>query len=116
MTTAPWFDVNALAWIDPGLGILEAAWGGAVGLLAYHLVRKGRARGFVYAYLWGGLIAAVLFLCSGALALVSGQPTMISVSLIALGSPLLVAAVLSLINVKNAYRTVELRRMQAQEL
>lgn len=116
MTTAPWFDVNVLAWIGPGLGILEAAWGGAVGLLAYHLVRKGRARGFVYAYLWAGLIAAVLFLCSGAIAFASGQPTMISASLLAMGSPLLVAAVLSLINVTNVYRIVELRRMQAQEL
>lgn len=116
MTTAPWFDVTALAWIGPGLGILEAAWGGVIGLLGYYLVRKGRARGFVYAYLWAGLAAAVVFLGGGVIALISGQPPIVSTSLAIFGSPLLVAAVLSLINVTNAYRAVELRRMQAQEL
>ena len=38
-SVTPWFDPAALMWIGPGGGVLEAAWGGALGLLAYAMIR-----------------------------------------------------------------------------
>jgi hypothetical protein len=112
----PWFDPNALIWIGPGVGLLEALWGGAVGLLAYALARKGRGRSLVFGHLYAGLATALGLLVAGAAAWREGQPLAIYVFLLAAGAPLLAAALLSLVNVTRLYRLTELRRMQAQEL
>ncbi len=114
MTAAmPWFDPGALIWLGPTLGVLEALWGGVIGLLSHALVRKGRGRGVVYGHLYAGLAVAIAFLTAGAAARASGQPPAIYATLLAGGGPLLVAAALSLVSVARAYRLIELHRMAA---
>lgn len=112
----PWFDPNALLWIGPIAGGLEAAWGGALGLLAYSIVRKGKGRAWVYGYAWAGALVALVLIGAGVIGGIEGQPLPIYVSLLGLGGPLLIAAVLSRIAFGKAYRLAELRRMQAQEM
>ena len=115
-SVTPWFDPAALMWIGPAGGVLEAAWGGALGLLAYALIRRGRGRAFLMAYVYTGLVAAVALLTGGTIAFLQKQPLQIYWSLWAFGAPLLIASSLGLFNVAAAYRAVELRRMTAQEI
>lgn len=112
----PWFDPAALMWIGPAGGVLEATWAGLLGVLAYALLRRGRGRAVLMAYVYAGLIAAVALLAGGAIAWLQKQPLVICWSLWAFGAPLLIASSLSLVNVASAYRAWELRRMTAQEI
>lgn len=112
----PWFDPAALMWIGPAGGVLEAIWGGALGLLAYALIRRGRGRALLTAYVYAGLLAAIALLTAGTVAFAQRQPLPVYWTLWAFGAPLLIASSLSLLNVTAAYRAVELRRMMAQEI
>jgi peptidoglycan/LPS O-acetylase OafA/YrhL len=116
ITPSPWFDLNNLIWIGPSIGVLEAAWGGAIGLLSWAYVRKGRGQALVYGHLYVGLIAALGLMLAGGLGAVQGQPHLLWICLCALGAPLLVAAISALVGVRQSYRVAELRRMQALEL
>lgn len=113
MDARAWFDPAALMWAGPLLGVLEAAWGGALGLLGYGLVRRGRGRAVVYGHLYAGLAAALGFLAGGAVGFLTDQPTPIWASLLGAGAPLLVAALISRVNIGRAYRLIELNRMRA---
>jgi hypothetical protein len=114
--STPWFDPAALIWMGPGLGLAEALWGGAAGLLAYGFATKGRGRALLQGWLLAGLIAGVGFLAAGVAGWLAGQPVPIWASLVAAGGPLLVAALFTRANLRNLYRLIELRRMHAQEM
>ena len=114
--TTPWFDPAILLWAGPAAGLVEAAWGGSLGVLAYAYARKGVGRRFISAFLLLGLGAAVVLLASGLLAWSLGQPPAIFGSLAGLGAPLLVAALLSMFTFSKIYRAAELRRMRAMDL
>lgn len=113
---APWFDPADLIWIGPAGGVLEATWAGLLGVLAYAMLRHGRGRAILMAYVYAGLIVAVALLTGGTLAWLQRQPLVVCWSLWAFGAPLLIASSLSLFNVTAAYRAWELRRMTAQEI
>ena len=109
----PWFDANQYAWI-PGtaIGVLGGLWGALSGMLG----SRGKARSLIMG-MWSVLIvASVVLLTAGIVALVQGQPYGVWYGLalagfcgVAVLSPLVFV-------VRHAYRQAETQRLQARDL
>lgn len=109
----PWFDPNHYGWI-PGtaFGVAAGLWGGAVGLLA----PRGRARGVVLGLTWLFMACAVILLAAALVAWRDGQPYGVWYGLGLPGAIGLAVLGGNIPNVLRAYRSAELRQMEARDL
>ena len=116
MTAEPWFDPNVAGLAGAIMGTAGGVWGGAVGVAGGLLVPKGKGKGLVFGLLWLGVAAGAACGGLGLAALLAGQPYELWYSFLLPGVLLLGLSVPFLFVMRNRYRQVELRRMQAEEL
>ena len=109
----PWFEnyglVGGLA--GAGVGMLGAAYGTTVGLLA----PRGKARGLVFAMHWTFLALGVVLLAAGITALVTGQPYGVWYALLLPGALVTILMMVFLPIVRLRYQQAEHRRLEAEE-
>ena len=108
-----WFDPFVYAWI-PGTAYGCAA--GIMGALVGILVPRGKARSFVlngWVALW---LTAVALLCTGAAALVMGQPWGVWYALLLPGAIGFAVVGGNFFVILKAYKSLEQRRLAALDL
>lgn len=116
MAAEPWVDPTAMIWAGSVGGSLVGLWGAALGVAGGVLVPRGRGKGFVFGLLFLGAAVGVAVLTFGLAALAADQPYPVWYAPLLCGVLLLSLSVPFVFVMRNRYRTVELRRMSAEEL
>jgi hypothetical protein len=97
-------------------GLPRRTMGAVIGAAGDFLVPKGKAKGLLMTALVAGARLGVLICLFGLAAVVSGQPYAVHYPGLLLGSLLSGLAIPFVFVMRNRYRQVELRKMQADEL
>lgn len=108
----PWFS-EQYAWV---FGAFVGILGGIVGTMVGVLAPRGKAKTIVYLLYWVALITSVVFLFSGIVALIIGQPYAIWYGLTLAGFIGTLVFSINYFTMRYAYRQPEARRMAAQHL
>ena len=116
MSAEPWVDPKIRVWVGSLGGCLVGLWGAAIGTAGSFLVPKGKGKGLVMTALVAGAGGGVLVLLFGLAALVAGQPYAVWYPGVLIGSLLSGLGIPFVFVMRNRYRQVELRKMQADEL
>ncbi len=109
---APWFP-EQYAWV---FGVAIGVFGGITGTLVGCLAPFGKAKKLVFAIYWFAVVASLISLIAGIIALISGQPYGIWYGLTLAGFIGSLVFGLNYFTVVNAYRQAEARKMAAQNL
>lgn len=116
MSAEPWIDPRTMVWIGSIGGCVIGLWGAAIGTAGSYLVPKGKGKGLVISSLVLAGFVGVLILSFGVTALAFGQPYSVWYPGVQLGGLLSALAIPFVFVMRNRYRAVELRKMQAEEL
>ena len=109
----PWFNENLFGGILGSVfGVSAGLWGALAGALA----PRGRARGLVIGGAWAFLLASMVLLVLGLVALVSGQPYGVWYGLTLAGGIGLIVFGVNLPNLYRVYRAAEERKLAASDL
>jgi hypothetical protein len=94
-----------------GVGVMGAAYGSTVGVLA----PRGKGRAAVFAMHWTFLALGVLMLAAGITALATGQPYGVWYALLLPGALVTILMMVFLPIVRVRYQQAEHRRLEAEE-
>jgi len=111
-----WFEPYMAGWIGGIAGGLLGTLASVWGIMAHKFAPKAKYKKFIFAFFMAFIVAGVISLCAGIIAIVTGQPYHVWYIFMFFGILTVPIMTSRYMSVKKIYRQAELNKMNVDDL